>query len=358
MDGDDASTLWTGASLPYDELPHSFQPQRGFLLSANNDPFGFTADGDVTNDPWYYGSFFAPGFRAKRIEDELKRLTERGSVTVEDMEALQRDTHSLLADEMLPILAQAWDAVGAKPSLAQYDGRQDLDTLATLLDHWDRRMTVDSPAALVFHLYSLYLTQGIVGDDLGGLYPLVLNANAPYVEKLAALALNGTYPGSEQVVGPDPELLALQALDETSAWLVEHYGSVDPSGYTWGAAHGTFFESAWSGDNDLTLGFVSTQGGDATVNPSGSKFFVGSSNKVVDRFDSHDGPIFRQVTSFGADGTPTMKVNWIIGNSGDPHDAHWDDSLQDWVDGTYRTLPFTRDEVDAAEESSYTLHAK
>ena len=53
-----------------------------------------------------------------------------------------------------------------------------------------------------------------------------------------------------------------------------------------------------------------------------------------------------------------MKVNWIIGNSGDPHDAHWDDSLQDWVDGTYRTLPFTRDEVDAAEESSYTLHAK
>ena len=43
--------------------------------------------------------------RAKRISDELIRLTNRGSVDIPDMKTLQSDVHSPLADNLLPILS-------------------------------------------------------------------------------------------------------------------------------------------------------------------------------------------------------------------------------------------------------------
>jgi len=47
LKGTDAQSLWTGAMLAADKMPHVRDPARGILASANNDPFGFTADGDV-----------------------------------------------------------------------------------------------------------------------------------------------------------------------------------------------------------------------------------------------------------------------------------------------------------------------
>ncbi|MCP4873213.1 MAG: penicillin acylase family protein, partial [Proteobacteria bacterium] len=74
MDGNDAGSVWTGERLDDDRMPHGRAPERGWISTANNDPFGFTDDGDVANDPWYYGAFFAPGYRAHRIESELARI--------------------------------------------------------------------------------------------------------------------------------------------------------------------------------------------------------------------------------------------------------------------------------------------
>ena len=65
--------------------------------------------------------------------------------------------------------------------------------------------------------------------------------------------------------------------------------------------------------------------------------------------------MYRLVTTFAEDGTPQAWVNFPAGNVGDPASAHWDDTLQDWVDGTYTRLPFTRAEVDAAAETIVTL---
>ena len=39
---------------------------------------------------------------------------------------------------------------------------------------------------------------------------------------------------------------------------------------------------------------------------------------VADRFDSHDGAIFRVVTTFAEDGTPEAHCNFPPGNSADP----------------------------------------
>ena len=52
LDGDAPETRWSTARLSGAELPRERSPARGFSSSANNDPFGFTADGDPTNDDY------------------------------------------------------------------------------------------------------------------------------------------------------------------------------------------------------------------------------------------------------------------------------------------------------------------
>src|SRR5262249_572156 len=129
------------------KLPHLRNPDAGYLVTANNDPFGFTRDGDVQNDPFYFSAFFDKGFRAHRISAVLQGLIrdKPGAITRADMEALQRVVHSRSADSLIPHPEEAIEAMDPAPALAAYSGRRDLVELAGRLSAWDRNF--DSAAA-------------------------------------------------------------------------------------------------------------------------------------------------------------------------------------------------------------------
>jgi penicillin G amidase len=351
MNGDNVDSYWT-RYLRNRQLPRSRVESRGWIATANNDPWGFTFDGDVTNDPFYYGYFYAAGHRAKRIHDELERLTEQGNVSFDDMVALQLDTHSPLADVLLPVLADAVAQIGQHPDLDGYSANPDLVPLAELLASWDRTMSRASPAALVWHAWLHNMAWVAVQDDFGFLFTTVFGAEPPFVLKIPALALLGEYQG-EGLIQESPEWVAVEALARTAAWLDATYGGIDPSNYSWGEMHGTRFSNPFGAQ--LDGGWVPTDGGEDTVNVSSSNFYANAAGNTAERFDSHAGAIFRVVTTFADDGTPVSSINFPRGNSGNPASPHWDDTLHDWVEGVYTPLPFRRDEVEAARESSYTL---
>jgi penicillin G amidase len=360
LDGSRPENQWTGDMLGTDQVPASRNPARGYLATANNDPWGFTEDGDITNDPWYYGGFFAAGYRAQRIGLEMERLLEEGPVTAEQMRELQLDVHSLLADEWVPLVEDAWSQVGTNDALDGFEGDADLETLVGLLASWNRRFERDSPGALAFHLYAMFLGSELLKDDIGGFFGLIMNADAPFTLKFASLALRDVYPMSDAIVGGDPAAHALTALDRAATWLTERFGGVDPdtTPYTFADAHGTVFDMAWRDTerNDLIIGFVPTRGGVDTVNPSVTNFFLDDAgNQIAERFDSRDGPVYRMVSTFREDGRAEMNVNWPPGNSADPTSPHFDDTLDDWVEGNYWLFPFDRAEVDAASQSTATL---
>lgn len=353
VDGNDAGSLWNGQFLPPERLPHSRAQARGWIATANNDPWGFTFDGDVSNDPWYYGYFYASGFRAHRLEQELTRLADQGGITLEDMQALQSDTHSSAADLLVPALEQAWANLDTDPELAPYQGRPELETLYTLLtDTWDQRMERDQPGALVFHLYVLLLTDEVARDDLSILYNTVLGAETPFVIKIPMLAVLDQYPESAALLGASRDVVLLETLSRVAGLLENRYGSVDPSGYSWGDTHGTEFRNSFGGD--LDGGWWPSDGGEDTVNVS-SSVFLDEGGAVADRFDSHDGAIFRVVTTFGDDGTPEAFCNFPPGNSADPSSPHFGDTREAWLEDEYTYLPFRRDEVDAATQSTIVL---
>ncbi|MFV8752643.1 penicillin acylase family protein [Nannocystaceae bacterium ST9] len=351
IDGDDAASYWT-SFLPPEHLPRSRAATRGWLATANNDPWGFTFDGDVTNDPFYYGYFYAPGNRAKRLHDELGRLTGEGNVTVADMQALQTDTHSPMSERLLPVIADAVGQIGTNPELAEFEGNADIAVLADALAGWDQRMERDSAAALIWHGWLHNMAWVTVQDDFAILYTLVFAEEPPFILKIPALALLGDYP-SDGLVQETPEWITVEALRRTADWLTAEFGGVDPALYAWGDRHGTRFKNPYGGAYDG--GWTPTDGGEDTVNVSSSNFYGNSAGDAAERFESEAGPIFRFVTTFAEDGTPEAVVNFPRGNSGEPGTAHWDDTLNDWVEDVYTPFPFRREEVEAATEQTIVL---
>lgn len=351
IDGDNAASYWDGFLAP-SQLPRSRAESQGWIASANNDPWGFTFDGDVTNDPFYYGYYYAAGHRAQRLADEFDRLTQEGGVTVGDMQALQTDTHSPISDELLPIVLDAAAQVGSNPDLAEFEGNADIQTLAAVLEGWDQRMDMDSPGALVWHAWLHYMAWVAIEDDFAFLYTLVFAEEPPFIIKIPALAMLHRY-STDELLQASRDWIAVEALARTAAWLSDSFGGVDPANYSWGDMHGTRFANPFG--MELDGGWTPTHGGEDTLNVSSSNFYGNNAGDAAERFDSKSGPIFRVVTSFDEDGTPVAGVNFPRGNSGEPSSPHWDDTLQDWVDGVYTQLPFRRDEVEAATQSVITL---
>lgn len=351
MDGDDVDSFWT-SYLPPSQLPRSRAEQRGWIATANNDPWGFTFDGDVTNDPFYYGYFYAPGNRAKRLHVELEKLTAQGDITVADMQTMQSDTHSAMADVLLPVLADAVSQIGSNPELAEFEGNAEIQALAAELAAWDQRMERDSAGALIWHGWLHHMAWVAAQDDFAFLYTLVFAVDAPFVLKIPALSLLGEYADGG-LAQESPEWIAVEGLRRTVDWLSAEFGGVDPSLYRWGDRHGTRFENPYGGMYDGS--WTPTDGGEDTINVSSSNYYGNSSGDPAARFESKAGAIFRVVTTFAEDGTPEAMINFPRGNGGEPGSAHWDDTLGDWVEDVYSPFPFRRADVDAVTEQTIVL---
>lgn len=350
-DGNDPNTFWTDY-LPPERLPRSRGGARGWLMTANNDPWGFTFDGDVQNDPWYYGHFFAAGHRAHRLEEELTRLTGEGKVTVEDMKTLQMDTHAATSDVLLPLLETAWTNAQNEPSLAGYRDDADVAALVQLLTvDWDRRMERESAGALAYHLFLMLASDEAVADEFSIFWSTLLEAEPPFIIKMPLLALDGQYPQGATLIQDGVDATVLEALSRTAEELKSRFGSVDPSGYTWAAVHGTYFDNPYGGE--LDGGWTPSRGGEDTVAVSSSQFLDGGS--VADRFDASSGSIYRMVTSFDADGVPRAELQFPRGNVGEPDSPFFDNTLEAWAEGEYAPLPFRRAEVEAQTRESFTL---
>jgi len=353
MDGDIAETLWTDAYLPPEQLPGSRGGSRGFVSTANNDPFAFSQDGRLDNDPWYFGAYFAPGWRADRIESTLYEMTEEGGITVEDMQALQADTHSGISDDLLPILAEAIAEVGTDKTLTEFEGNADLEMLATMLADWDRSYRVDDPEGLVFFAYQHFVTKRVIGDEFLLLFEQAMELQAVFIMKIAANVLRGAFPEGDDLLQEGRNWIALAALADTAAYLEAHFGSVDPSNYKMSDVKFTHFSG--STGRGISRGKFATPGSDDTVNVAAGHPFFAPNGEIHDELLSKHGSIFRHVTTFAEDGTPEMFFNMPLGNSAEPDSPHYMDLNDDWLNTNYRKFWYTRAEVEAHEESRYTL---
>ncbi len=348
MDGHDARTLWTGQLLSDAELPSALNPERGYLCSANNDPWGFTGDGRVDNDPFYYGNFYDPGDRAARIESELRRLIREksGRISADDMKALQADAYSQVADDLLPPLFAAVRAIGSDPALDAYKGRSDLIALAARLEKWDRRMLRDSTEAAIFFAYAHFATERAVGDDYGPFMARIWGAEPAFAYKPLRLALRDV-PGATGVLQGNKSALLLSGLADAYDWLRTRFPGTPPesaSGFAWRDLHIARFDHLLGGD--FHGGSIPVDGSVGTVNVSSSAL-ADDSGKPVPVSASHDGSLYRMVVHFDERGQPQAEVNFTLGNDGRRDSPFYSNQQEAWQNLRYARLRFERSEVEA-----------
>jgi penicillin amidase len=354
MSGTDPRTMWTGKFLSDDKLPSARDPERGYLSTANNEPFGFTADGRVDNDPYYYGYFYDPGDRAARIETELQRLVQRGKVTPADMVALQWDARSTLADDLIPALGQVVAELGTDPQLAEFRNRPELLGMFTQLSSWDRQMRKTSPEAVMFFAFAHFATVRALSDELGPLLPKLFDVEPAYAYKPLRLALRRVKE-AEPLLSGERNRILFGGLADAADWLKQRFGSALPSQtkpYLWQDVHSARFDHVlgdkWNAGNFPVDGSV------GTVNVSSSAM-SDASGKIKPTWSADDGSLFRMVVSFDSTGLPSANVNFPRGNSGDPSSPYHANQHPNWLAGKQEKLLFARPEIESNLSEKLTI---
>jgi penicillin G amidase len=313
---------WDGW-IPGDELPWAKDPDRGFLVTANNRPH-------VDAYPHLIGLDFHAPHRATRIATVLD---ESDGHTIEDMARLQNDTVSLPARQILPMLLEL-------PGRDE-EQRRALD----LLRGWDGDMAAASAPAVVFTVWSRAIARRVLEPLLGAdLFRHYLAWREPFqCDVLPALLRERNTDGA----WIDDELL-ITSLADAIGELRERLGD-DPDGWSWGSIHRLRLAHALASIPGLEPLFTAADlpfGGDEQTVMQGG--FDGRNG-----YDAAVIPSWRVVYDL-ADLDRSIGV-LPAGVSGNPASPHWNDQVDRYAVGAYHPLPFTREAVEAATVASLRL---
>jgi penicillin G amidase len=300
---------WEGF-LPFEELPYAVDPERGYLVTANERIHPEDYPHLIGHD------FHAPG-RAARITELLEMRSDH---TVDTCRAIQSDTVSLAAREVLPRISLVHERARA------------------LFEGWDHDLGAGSAAAALWEL----LVDELARRAVNGKEPLVaeyLTDRELFRCRALPLLLDEGALSKEQVDD------ALAAAWDRSA---EAMGP-DPAAWRWGKIHRARFAHPLGRMPGLEPLFVAAKlplGGDEqTVNNAG---FEGDGP-----FDVYVAPSWRTVYDL-AD-LDESKGILPTGQSGNPASPHWNDQTGAWAAGELRPLPFTRAAVESAATDRLTI---
>lgn len=329
-----ASHRWQ-EMIAFDELPYLFNPPSGKIVTANNKIVG-------DDYPYFLGVEFAPGWRAARAEEMLRKKERH---TVRDMEEMQLDTHSNYAQALTPWITllnseEPWE----KAAL-------------TALRRWNYRMESDSSAALVFHYVVIELLEMVFGDKLG-----------PLKEGYFGVGENPLFLGNGFLWRAEARLLELINEHDQSYWYVEAKtgrqrtreellqealtravknirGAVGDSmrKWDWGRTHQVRYVhplgSARLLKNTFNRGPLPVGGDATTLNIARHvpQLPIGLVQVAAS---------YRQIFEVGSWDRAQSVTN--VGQSGHPLSDLYDDQIRMWQEGTYHPMPWSDEAVDAA----------
>lgn len=314
---------WDGW-IPFDDLPRSYNPPSGYLVTANNRPAG----GD---HPRHLGSDFLPPFRARRIAELLTATPVHDPAS---FARIQADTVSLPAREIVHRLLEI------EPL---HDGQKEA---LELLAGWDHDVRTDSAAAALYETWSVRIAHRILRPLLGEelfthYYARRQWTNGFHYRVLPTLLAYPTarWFGADGREARDQLLHA--ALDEALEELTERWGET-AANWRWGALHRVRFAGRLAvvpGLADLfTAGEVELGGDEQTVAQALFEPGVPFAVAVV--------PSWRQIVDL-ADLDASLSV-LTTGQSGNPESPHFRDQLELWSSGEHHPAPFSRPAVEEA----------
>jgi penicillin amidase len=310
--GWDGSRDWTGW-VPFDAMPHAENPPGGVLVNANNRV-------QAAGVEPYLGRDWFGDWRFRRIHALLAQRTLQAP---QDLAAIQRDTVSLFAQELLPVLRAIPRPSG--PAGAARD----------LLLGWDGQMRGNAPQPLIFNAWWPLAARTALAN--GGVPAGAWSPTPEFLRFVLNPDGRGAHwcrPAGERAApGPAPDAprpgdacagLVAGALEQAAASLAERFGP-DPAAWRWSTAHRARFEHPLLRFvpllRDWTRIEVPTGGDGETINRGG---MAGGD------FTHAHGPGLRAVFDLAAPEGASAVVG--TGQSGNPLSRHWADQNLIWAD--------------------------
>ncbi|WP_153502606.1 penicillin acylase family protein [Cumulibacter manganitolerans] len=300
---------WDGV-VPFEEMPHFVNPERGFLVTANNR----VVDSDPEAGP-YLSTDCHPPQRAERIQTRLGDLSQ---ATIADMAAIHADAVSLHAPMFIDLAGRA------TPSTDQ--GR----ALVDLLAGWNGRMDADSTAATAYtdlrwEMARLLAERTGLAETTSSPYAAPPPGFAPVTEMWWTLATLLRDDDRSLLDGSTWEALASDALDAVGA-----RGTPAP----WGERHRVVFQHPLAG------AFPDER---SALNPAGQP--IGGDNETVLASGAvaagNSASMYGSVARYAFDVGSWDDSRWVVlaGTSGDPRSPHYVDQHETWA--RVEMLPMT-----------------
>jgi penicillin amidase len=316
--------------IPFGELPHTFNPPSGIIVTANNRLVG-------RDYKHFIGDEWAAPYRARRIHDLLAAEPKH---TTETFRRILGDTYTLGGATFANATAKALrEAVMTNASTSTGAADAKLAETISLFEKWDGRADAASLAApLIAEMRTSFrrrILVGIIGGERAKTYRGANIEN--FIDRVIAERKPEFLPKDAKTYG---DLFRL-CYDDARAELTKRLGA-DESKWTWGAYAPIRFPHPLA-----SVPFIGSQFVIPAVPGNGSGFAAGATvnvgANVSMRFiaDTNDWDASQQGIA--------------LGQSGDATSPHWADQLADWRTATPGVFPFTSQAVKRATTQMLVL---
>ncbi|GAC1399877.1 MAG: penicillin acylase family protein [Pyrinomonadaceae bacterium] len=333
----DGSTPYDGATdngewtsfIPFNELPHEFDPPSGVIVTANSRVVGIDYKHFLTHD-------WAQPYRARRIYD---LLNAKPKLSPADFQNVQGDTYSIggtiFAREVAKLLSP----------MASDDEKLRSDVL--LFQNWDGHVNADSRAALFANEVRLLFRQRIlnaaIGDERAKTFRWAMFDTT--LDDIITSQPREWLPKEFQTNDKGYVAFLLTCVRGARENLTKRYGA-DESKWTWGNYRKVSFPHPLAtvplfGQQFVVPPFGQNGNGGGGIGPT-----VNVGNSVSMRFIAD--PSNWDNTRHGIP----------IGESGNPSNPHWKDQLDNWRNVTPQIFPFTPKAIERETKETLTLEPK
>ncbi|RMG65802.1 MAG: penicillin acylase family protein [Calditrichaeota bacterium] len=311
-DGTSSREAW-GPFVPFESLPQLFNPQRGYIVTANNRI--------QPEPPYYISELWEPPFRAERIKQLLETLPR--PLTLEQMRAIQADIVNL------PGLRLAHQIVQNVRAEDIADLTKQADDILWMLDNWDGKMEAARVEPAILEVTQWFLIKNIFQDEMGPtlfrwftrmpnfyvriFYQVIADPQSAWFDNQQT---TNTVEGSRDIF--------VQSLRDAIGYLKSRLG---PSLYQWqwGALHQFTYAHPMGSvalfRRLLNRGPYPVPGNVATVNVA--------SYRYEKPFQLFAGPSMRMIVDWAH--PERLYLHWPGGNSGNPFSPFYDNVLGAWL---------------------------
>lgn len=323
--GDTDEYEWKGY-VPFELLPSSFNPEEGFVSSANQRTVDETY-------PFYISGDFSMPFRIMRIRE---MAAEKEVLGIEDFRRMITDNHSAYAAMLTPVILSGAEAITG-PDEAEIAAIEELR-------RWDYAMDASLIAPSLFEFIRIELARHLLKDELDDLYGSALGRQHDfYIYSMLREGPDGWVDNINTPEKESMEMIIAQSIRSAIDTLEVRYGGYGP-GWQWGNIHTLTLEHP--------LGAVRIL--DRLLRLNSRTYGVGGSYHTVepysfrDNFRTNHGASERHIFNT-ADWDQSLTVI-PTGTSGIPGSPFYLSQTETYVNNGFYAEPFSDAAVDAAKK--------